>query len=100
MRGYPAHILRLENDWLVAVYGRRVAPLGQRACISKDHGRTWLVDEEIVLSNAVKQGAGDLGYPCSAQLPDGSIWTVYYQVESESDGEYPSLMATHWRPKP
>ena len=100
MEGYPAHLLRLKNDWLLAVYGHRVPPLGQRASISKDNGKTWLVDEEIILSNAVPQGAGDLGYPSSAQLPDGSIWTVYYQVEKTSDGEFPSLMATHWKLKP
>lgn len=99
MNGYPAHLLKLDNGWLVATYGRRVGPMGQRACISQDHGRTWLTDQEIVLSNAVSQGAGDLGYPCSAQLPDGSIWTVYYQVEKESDGEFPALMGTHWRLK-
>jgi Neuraminidase (sialidase) len=100
MRGYPAHLLRLDNGWLVASYGRRVVPFGERACISKDHGRTWLVDQEIVLSNAAPQGAGDLGYPCSTQLPDGSIWTVYYQVENEADGEFPCLMGTHWRLSP
>jgi len=100
MNGYPAHLLRLENDWLLAVYGRRVDPMGQRACISKDNGKTWLVDQEIILSNAVEQGAGDLGYPSSAQLPDGSIWTVYYQVERTSDGEFPVLMGTHWKLKP
>jgi len=99
MQGFPAHLLRLENGWLLATYGRRIAPMGQRACISKDHGRTWLVDQEIVLSNAAPQGAGDLGYPASAQLADGSIWTVYYQVEKSSDGEYPALMGTHWRVK-
>ena len=71
--------------------------MGQRACISTDNGETWLVDEEIVLSNAVPQGAGELGYPATAQLPDGSLWTVYYQVEKHEHGEYPSLMATHWR---
>lgn len=97
MRGYPAHILKLSNGWLLASYGRRIAPMGQRACISKDNGETWLVDEEIILSNAVPQGAGDLGYPATAELPDGSLWTVYYQVEKEEHGEYPSLMATHWR---
>ncbi len=97
MQGYPAHLLKLDNGWLLASYGRRTAPMGQRACISKDHGETWLVDEEITLSNAVLQGRGDLGYPASVQLPDGTIWTVYYQVEKESHGEFPSLMATHWR---
>ena len=97
MPGYPAHLLKLNNGWLLASYGRRIEPMGQRACISKDGGRTWLVDEEIILSLAAPQGGGDLGYPASAQLPDGTIWTVYYQVEKHEQGEFPSLMATHWR---
>ena len=97
MHGYPTHVLRLANDWLLASYGRRIPPMGQRACVSKDHGKTWLTDKEIVLSNAVQQAAGDLGYPASAQMPDGSIWSVYYQVAKHADGEFPSLMATHWR---
>ena len=101
MRGYPAHVLRLSNGWLLASYGLRIPlageAMGQRASISKDNGRTWLVDDEIILSNAVPQNAGHLGYPASAQLPDGSIWTVYYQVEQVEHGESPSLMATHWQ---
>jgi hypothetical protein len=97
MQGYPAHVLRLANGWLLATYSRRIAPKGERACISKDGGKTWLTGGEVVLSNAVEQDAGDLGYPSSAQLPDGSIWSVYYQIEQTADGEYPSLMATHWR---
>jgi hypothetical protein len=39
----------------------------------------------------------DLGYPASVQLDDGSILTVYYQVDKE--GEKTSLMSTHWRLK-
>jgi sialidase-1 len=105
MRGYPAHLLRLSNGWLLASYGRRIPPMGQRACISKDNGKTWLVDQEIVLSYAAPHSqenrdypsSWDLGYPSSAQLPDGSIWTVYYQVEKEEDGDYSCLMGTHWR---
>lgn len=100
MVGYPAHILRLQNDWLVAVYSRRIAPMGERSCISRDGGKTWDTDREIILSNAVPQDAGDLGYPSSAQLSDGSIWTVYYQVEKSENGHYPCLMATQWKPKP
>ncbi|HRJ74169.1 MAG TPA: sialidase family protein [Terrimicrobiaceae bacterium] len=96
MMGYPAHVLRLENGWLLAVYSRRIPPMGQRACLSKDNGQTWLVEEEMVLSNAAPQDAGDLGYPSSAQLPDGSIWTVFYQVD-EPHGKFPVLMGVHWR---
>jgi len=100
MRGYPPHLLQLDNGWLLASYSRRIAPMGQRATVSKDHGRTWEVAGEVVLSIAAPQGAGDLGYPSSVQLDDGSIYTVYYQVEKESDGEYPCLMGTHWKLKP
>ncbi len=99
MRGYPAHLLKLSNGMLLAVYGRRIAPMGERACISTDDGKTWETENEIVLSNAVPQDSGHLGYPASAQMPDGTIWTVYYQVEKEKDGDYPCLMATHWQLK-
>jgi hypothetical protein len=40
---------------------------------------------------------GDIGYPASAELPDGSILTVFYQPEAE--GEKPCLMGTKWRVK-
>ncbi|MBN2291254.1 MAG: exo-alpha-sialidase [Pirellulales bacterium] len=99
MPGYPAHLLRLENGWLLASYGRRIAPMGERACISIDEGKTWDVQNEIILSNAVLQNPGHLGYPSSIQLSDGTIWTIYYQIERPEDGEYPSLMATHWKLK-
>jgi len=97
MRGYPAHVLRLDNDWLLATYGLRVSPQSQRATLSMDHGKTWLTDREIVLSNAIPQNGGHMGYPASVQLPDGTIWTVYYQIEQAGHGEHPSLMGTHWR---
>ena len=94
MWGFPPHIIQLKNGWLLVVYGRRFPPFGQRACISRDGGKTWDINNEIVLSNAINN---DLGYPSSAQLSDGSIWTVYYQIDKP--GETPCLMGTHWRIK-
>jgi len=90
--GYPPHLIRLKNGWLLVVYGRRIPPFGERACISRDGGGTWDVKNEIVLSNAPND---DLGYPCSVQLDDDSILTVYYQIDKP--GEKPCLMGTHWR---
>ncbi len=90
--GYPPHLLRLRNGWLLSVYGRRCAPYGEYACISRDGGETWDVANEIKLAGAAN---GDLGYPASAQLPDGTIWTVYYQPHMS--GEKTCLMGTHWR---
>ncbi len=37
---------------------------------------------------------GDLGYPASVQLDDGSILTVYYEVLET--GQKPPLRYTHW----
>jgi hypothetical protein len=91
MWGYPPHLSRLKDGRLLAVYGHRRAPFGHRACLSRDHGRTW--DPEIVLVDDAPDG--DLSYPSSAQLEDGTILTVYYQ--KEQPGEKPCLMATHWR---
>lgn len=90
--GYPPHLIRLENGWLLSVYGRRHGVFGEYACISRDGGVTWDVENEICLAQALN---GDLGYPASVQLPDGSIYTVYYQVYQQ--GEKTSLMGTHWR---
>ncbi len=90
--GYPPHLLRLRNGWLVSVYGRRCPPYGEYACISRDHGKSWDTAREILLAAAEN---GDLGYPASAELRDGSILTVYYQ--QEFPGEKTCLMASRWR---
>ena len=76
------------------MYAKRWEPFGEYACVSRDDGVTWDVDREIVLSSAPN---GDLGYPASVQIGDGSIWTVYYEVDRQ--GEMPSLKGTHWRLK-
>jgi Neuraminidase (sialidase) len=92
--GYPPHVIQLKNDWLLVVYGVRRAPFGERACISKDGGKTWDIANEVNLLNADSQ---DLGYPSSVQLDDGSILTAFYQAPKF--GEPTVLMTTHWRLK-
>ena len=94
IQGHPPHVIRLNNGWLLVVYAKRRAARGEYACISKDLGKTWAVENEIKL---VDGHSGDIGYPASVQLDDGSIWTVYYQAEKQ--GEKPCLMGTHWRLK-
>ena len=92
--GYPPHLLLLKNGWLLVSYGVRKIPYSERAAISKDGGKTWNIENEIVLSLS---DSGDLGYPASVQLDDGSILTIYYQIDKE--GEKTSLMQTHWKLK-
>lgn len=90
--GYPPHLTVLDNGWLLVVYGVRRTPFGERACISRNGGKTWDIENEITLSPGMND---DLGYPASVQLDDGSILTVYYQIDKP--GEKTCLMSTHWR---
>ena len=90
--GYPAHMIRLPDDRILLVYGVRVAPFGERARVTEDEGETW--SDEIVLCTDTSP---DLGYPASAQLSDGSIMTVYYEIDNP--GEPTCLKGTHWRLK-
>ncbi len=85
----PPHLLVLKDGRVLITYGRRCAPYGIVAQISDDNGATW--GEELYLSHA---DCGDLGYPASAQLDDGSIVTVYYQrCPGDIDT---SIMYTKW----
>lgn len=94
--GYPPHLVRLHDDTLLASYGVRRVPYGQRACLSHDGGKTWDIENEIVLRDDAPDG--NLGYPASLELEPGELMTVYYQVDEP--GEKTSIMATRWSLKP
>ena len=86
--GHPAHLLRLDGDRVLAVYGHRRDPIGVRACVSPDRGTTWDRTTEIVLRDDLGPST-DIGYPASTALPDGRILTVYYQFDR--------ILGTIWR---
>ncbi|MDY0165336.1 MAG: sialidase family protein [Thermoguttaceae bacterium] len=74
--GLPSHLLRLRDGRLLMTYGHRRQPFGNQARVSENHGRTW--SEPIIISG---DGAGgDLGYPSTVQLDDGSLVTVWYEA--------------------
>ena len=83
VRGYPQHLLVLKDGRLLATYGYRYQPMGVRACVSRDGGRTWDIDREIVLRNDGVNG--DLGYPVSIELDNGEVLAVYYMSDKEHD---------------
>ena len=90
--GYPPHLVQLKNGWVLVSYGHRREPFGERACVSRDEGKTWDLANEIVLNGAPSP---DLGYPSTVQLDDGSLLTAYYQAEKV--GQPTSFYSTHWR---
>ncbi len=72
--GAPCHIISLSSGVLCSLYGYRTAPYEIRAMFSTDNGKSWDKDHTLYVNGI----SGDLGYPCSAELPDGSIYTVFY----------------------
>lgn len=92
--GYPAHLLVLADGRLLCSYGYRRRPMGIRACLSSDGGRTWDIAHEFVLRADGQRSGSDLGYPISAQLADGTLITVYYHTTSDG---ITSVEATRWR---
>ncbi len=89
--GLPSHLLRLRDGRLVMTYGYRRAPFGNRARISSDNGKNW--SGEIVLSGDGK--GGDLGYPSTVELADGTLLTVWY--ESMAEPKLAVLRQAKWR---
>jgi len=75
--GSPPHLLQHSSGAVVMVYGYRHPGYGQRAVVSWDNGKTW--SEDIIIRDDGNNG--DLGYPASVELDDGSIYTVYYQAK-------------------
>jgi len=73
--GLPSHLLRLADGRLLMTYGHRRPPFGNQARVSVDQGRTW--SEPILLS--ADGAGGDLGYPSTVELGDGSLLSVWYE---------------------
>jgi sialidase-1 len=73
--GSPPHMLRHTSGVLVLTYGYRQAPFGQRVAFSRDDGAHWAHDW-IIREDGPD---GDLGYPSTVELADGSLFTVCYQ---------------------
>ncbi len=89
--GYPSHLQRLRDGRLVMTYGYRRPPYGNRARISADHGKSW--SDEITLSADGRDG--DLGYPSTVELGDGTLLTVWY--ESMTAPKLAVLRQAKWR---
>ncbi|HUG18865.1 MAG TPA: sialidase family protein [Planctomycetaceae bacterium] len=77
--GLPSFLTRLQDDRLLMSYGHRRAPLGNQARLSEDGGKTW--GEPLPIS--ADGVSGDLGYPSTVQLEDGSLLTIWYEKMQE-----------------
>lgn len=89
--GLPSHLLRLRDGRLLMSYGHRRQPFGNQARVSDDAGSTWSAPQSVSTDGA----GGDLGYPSTVELADGTLLTVWY--EKLAGSEFAQLRQTHWR---
>ena len=72
-------------------YGHRRPPFGNQVRISDDDGANW--SEPIIISG---DGiGGDLGYPSTVQLDDGTLVTAWYELMKGSSNAV--LRQARWR---
>ena len=79
--GSPPHLYKTTDGKIILSYGRREMPMGIRAKISEDNGKTW--GEEIVLIDDATHI--DLGYPSTTEIEKGKYLTVYYRADKKGD---------------
>ncbi len=93
--GLPSHLLRLRDGRLLMTYGHRRPPFGNQARLSADHGKSW---GHAMLLSADGSG-GDLGYPSTVELDDGSLLTVWYENRKapESESSRAVLRQARWK---
>ena len=100
---HPADLTYLDGGSILLTFGRRVRPFGCGALLSRDGGRSWDRNREVLLAGD-GAGSSDLGYPSTAQLADGTICTALYfgsgSHASDDDGSswgYVSCQMLHYR---
>jgi sialidase-1 len=99
MYGHPPDLLLLSNGHILCTFGYRKDPMGIRYMISTDDGHSFRTDSLGVLRDDGKPACdggrgGDLGYPISVELPDASIFTIYYMTCADG---ITHIAGTHWR---
>jgi hypothetical protein len=88
--GNPPCLIKLADGRLCVTYAYRSVPLGIRARISGDQGKTW--GEELHLRDDAR--TWDIGYTRSVQRPDGKIVTIYYYTTGKETEQH--IAATIW----
>ncbi len=89
--GAPVHLMLHSSGVLISAYGYREKPYGIKSMFSYDGGKTWDVGHDIFIND----NSPDLGYPCTIELKDGSLLTVFYTYDEENNSNV--IMQQKWR---
>lgn len=91
--GSPPHLLTLRDGRTVLTYGRRVPPYGIYGRMITPEG--VITEDEFMLAECPDD---DIGYPATAELPDGSLFTAYYSKYGSD--KTTSILSVKWLPDP
>ena len=106
IKGYPPHLLRLQDGRILCAVTYRWEPMGIHAVLSGDDGKTWDTENTIILrddagtastlwsDHQTRGGGSDVGYPITVQFKDGSLFTCYWIT---GDDGITHAAATKWR---
>ena len=89
--GSPPHLMISSDGTVICTYGYREEPYGIKAIFSRDNGKTWENEVDIDVNGV----SGDIGYPSTVELSDGSFITVYYAHKTKSDSA--AIMQQKWK---
>ena len=93
VEGLPPHLMVHSSGAVILSYGCRTpGKWDERACVSYDNGETWTEDYDLHPNTP----DSDLGYPATAELPDGSLISVYYQKGAPEDW-LASIICSKWK---
>ena len=81
----PCDLVCLTDGRLVCSFSFRERR-NERQAVSRDHGKTWDVENSIDLFDGTMRVGGDRSYPASVQLDAKTIGTVLYQTRTPPVG--------------
>jgi hypothetical protein len=98
---HPGHLLKLKDGRILLTYGNRRSPSPSiQILLSNDEGKTWNFHAQdlVSLKGAIirRWGYGDMGYPSTVQLTDGTLVTAYYSWGINSHSRY-HMGVVRWR---
>ncbi len=77
--GAPSHLFMHSSGVLISAFSHREKPYGIWAIFSLDGGETW--SRESVIFEG--KDTDDLGYPCTIELDNKEMLTVFYTREND-----------------